>query len=53
MRAKAWYIHFPLDAYALGPIRWDRPVGEREVRKYARQWDKVTRLPAGFSCWPA
>ena len=24
--ASAWYVHYPLDAYALGPLRFNEPV---------------------------
>lgn len=51
MKSKAWYIKFPLDVYALGPVRFDNPVGEKEVREYARKWSGVKRLPQGFQCW--
>jgi hypothetical protein len=53
MKAKRWYISFPQDAYALGPVEFEKPVGEKAVRKWAREWDGLTRLPRGFSCWPA
>lgn len=53
MKRKAWYIWFPGGVYALGPVRFEHPVRERDVRDYARAWSKLTRLPAGFSCWPA
>jgi hypothetical protein len=48
-----WYIKFPLDVYALGPVEFVNPVGEKEVRKYAREFEGCTRLPNGFQCWPA
>jgi len=50
--AKAWYIKFPLDAYALGPVRFEKPVDERRVRKYAREFSGYKRLPRSFGCWP-
>ena len=50
--SKAWYIKFPLDAYALGPIRFDHLADEAEVRKYAKTWAGVKRLPKHFQCWP-
>ena len=49
--SKAWYISFPCDAYALGPIRFDEPVGESKAKAWAREWAGVTRLPNGFQCW--
>jgi hypothetical protein len=52
MESAAWYIKFPLDAYALGPVRFETPVDESQVREYARKWEGVTRLPQGFECWP-
>ena len=53
MKAKRWYIKFPLDVYAMGPVEFENSVGEKEVRKYARKWEGVKRLPMGFQCWPA
>jgi len=29
--AKAWYVKYPLDAYALGPYRFEDPVPATEV----------------------
>ena len=52
-KAKRWYLKFPLDAYALGPVEFEKPVDEQEARKYARKFEGVTRLPRGFQCWPA
>ena len=57
MRAWKWYLKFPLDAYALGPVHFDRrkydkPPDEKEARQYAREWEGVKRLPQGFQCWP-
>ena len=51
-RHKAWYIRYPGDFYALGPIRFPRIVNERDVRDYMRNCDKVARLPRGFETWP-
>jgi len=51
--SRAWYIKFPNDFYALGPMRFEKPIGERKVREAVRKWDKLTRLPVGFQCWPA
>lgn len=51
MKAKAWYIKFPRDVYAMGPIRFENEVGETEVRKYAKNWAGCSRLPNGFQCW--
>ena len=53
MRCTAWYVHFPADAYALGPFRFERPVNEREARAHVRDWDKISRLPQGTELWPA
>jgi len=51
MKSKAWYMMFPGDVYALGPVRFNHEVNEQEVRAYAREWAGVTRLPNGFQCW--
>ena len=53
MKCNKWYIKFPADAYAMGPVYFDKPVGEREVRAYAREFEGVQRLPIGFECWRA
>ncbi len=47
---KRFYIKFPADAYALGPIT---AVNEKAARKWAREFEGVTRLPRGFACWEA
>lgn len=52
MKSKSWFIKFPADFYALGPVRFDIPVPERDVRQWAREWAGVNKLPAGFQCWP-
>ena len=51
-KSKAWFIKFPLDAYALGPINFDIPVPETIVRRFAREMDGAKRLPIDFQCWP-
>jgi len=50
-KSKAWYIKFPLDAYALGPMRFPEPVDEKEVRQQTRELEGCKRLPIGFQCW--
>lgn len=57
-RAWNWYLKFPSDAYALGPVHFDKkeyekPPNEADVRAYARGWEGISKLPAGFGCWPA
>ncbi len=52
MKSKKWYIKFPLDAYAMGPIEFREPVDEEYVRKYAREFSGCKRLSHSFSCWP-
>jgi hypothetical protein len=49
-KPRRWYIKFPLDAYALGPV--DGIHNEREAREFARKFEGVKRLPRGFQCWP-
>lgn len=51
MKSKAWYIKFPTDAYAMGPVRFSEPVDEQAARKYARRLEGVKRLPKTFECW--
>ena len=52
--SKAWYVKFPLDAYAyaLGPFRFEKPVTEQECRQYVRKWGGYKRL-IGVQCWIA
>jgi hypothetical protein len=52
MVALRWYVKFPLDAYALGPISFRTAVTEETVRAWARQFEGCKRLPRGFQCWP-
>jgi len=49
----SWFIKYPGDGYALGPVHFDKKVGEKKVREWARNWSKVNRLPNGFQCWIA
>jgi hypothetical protein len=51
-KSKAWYIHYPGDAYAMGPVCFDAPVGVMAVREWAKDWEKVSKLPVGVACWP-
>jgi len=51
METQRWYIKFPVDVYALGPVAFSSNAGEKEVRKWAREWDGCKRLPRGFECW--
>jgi hypothetical protein len=48
-----WYVKFPLDAYAMGPVDFHDEATEKEVRQWARKWEGVKRLPRGFACWKA
>lgn len=34
--ARAWYVMYPRDAYALGPMRYDKPVSACVVSENAR-----------------
>lgn len=47
---KRWYIKFPRDAYALGPI--EAP-SLRAARQWAREFEGVKRLPKGVQIWEA
>ncbi len=51
-KSKAWYIKYPLDAYAMGPIRFKDPVGITMVREWTKNWEKCDKLPRGWSAWP-
>ena len=54
-KSKAWYVHFPEDAYALGPFRFNEPVTEEQARAEVRDWvgKELKRLPNGFQIWKA
>lgn len=52
-KVRKWYIKFPADAYAMGPIDFHIDDTEKEVRAYAREFEGCKRLPKGFECWPA
>lgn len=56
MKSIAWYVKFPLDAYALGPFRFSTPVTEREAREEARRFhhginNSHRPLPKGTQLW--
>lgn len=53
MTSTAWYMLWPGDAYAMGPVRFKEPKTEAEFRAYAREWAGVKRLPEDFQCWTA
>jgi hypothetical protein len=46
-----WYVKFPIDAYALGPFEFTRPIGARACRAYVREWAGVKCLPRGTQVW--
>jgi len=56
MAAQKWYVKFPADAYAIGPVEIvvdaGKKVTESKVREWARNWENIKRLPRGFECWP-
>jgi hypothetical protein len=52
MKSNAWYVKFPLDAYAMGPIRFNKEKTERELRQYVREWLGYKRL-TGVQVWKA
>ena len=52
MKSRKWYVKFPLDAYALGPVDFKKEVNVGTVRAWARWFEGVRRLPHGFQCWP-
>lgn len=47
-RARAWYVKYPLDAYALGPIRFDEAVTAETAVEEAR----LTRGARPQELWP-
>ncbi len=52
MKSKAWYALFPMDAYALGPFRFEMTITEKQFKKYLRKWEGVKRLPRSIQIWP-
>jgi len=50
--SKAWYAKFPLDAYALGPFRFEKPLTERAFREYLRKREGCKRL-TNVQVWTA
>lgn len=52
-KSMAWYVKYPGDVYALGPFRFEKPVGKMAVREHLREWEKVSKLPVGIEMWPA
>ncbi|GEM_PF-645306 len=50
--SKAWFAKFPLDAYALGPFRFETEKNEKEFKKYLKEWESVKRLPKNLEIWP-
>ncbi len=52
-QSMAWYAKYPGDVYAIGPIRFEKPVGKMAVREWLKEWEKVDKLPPGIELWPA
>ena len=46
--ASAWFISYPLDAYALGPMRFDKPVKASVALEQAEE--QFGELPTAI--WP-
>ena len=46
-----WYIKFPADVYAMGPVDFPAGSTEKDVREFARDFEGCKRLPIGFECW--
>lgn len=53
MKSRAWYVKWPQAAYAIGPMYFDPPITEHELRERIRRIEGLKRLPNGFQCWPA
>ena len=58
-KAKAWFVWFPGQVYANGPVRFREPITEEEFRAWVRDWlsepiagQRVKRLPRGTQVWP-
>mgnify|MGYP007001783359 CR=1 FL=1 len=48
----AWCFHTRGAAYPVGPVRFDRPVSEKHMRAWLRDWLGVDRLPWRTEIWP-
>lgn len=53
LKSSRWYVHFPGDAYALGPFEFGRVMTEEEAMEAVREWEGVESLPEGVECWTA
>ena len=52
MKSKRWYIKWPGDVYAQGPVNLQTALNEKDLREYIRYIHNLKRLPRGFECWP-
>jgi hypothetical protein len=52
-RSRRWYVKWPNQPYAFGPIDYGTEVSEQQVRELSRRGHKLRRLPRGWQCWPA
>ncbi len=50
-KSKAWYFRFPGNFYAYGPIRFEKPVGPREVHARIKKAWELKRIPRGTEIW--
>ena len=52
MKSNAWYVLFPGNAYALGPVRFDKAISKAAMREWAKNW-YGNKLPRGTQIWSA
>ena len=51
MKYFAWFIKFPLDAYALGPVRFDKAISYKEARRRIKEMYGLKDYTK-FLIWP-
>ncbi len=51
--AQRWYVKWPHQTYAWGPVTYHVPLSERQFRADVRISNNLKRLPRGWQCWPA
>lgn len=60
IHASSWYVKFPLDVCAMGPVKFDRLVDDQAVLQWARDFEGNPALslegsgdsPTQIQVWP-
>lgn len=57
VESTAWYVHFPGQVYANGPVRFDQPADRERMMEWVRNYLTVDGeklpIPEGTEVWPA